>query len=502
MADKECFALTTFKPNSSWFNRYDEINYSIAEWYIAILRRIEACKIFDHYFRPEGKGGTAKFPMLGHAGNGKYCQDEFLSTLGKQLDDRVYQVHVLLQPYYRHRIITGDVANELRNKFSHSNDSLDELKKTIATIAFKFSEASDETLTRGIYDLKLHETEKPKTQKFIDDLVLTITNFDSIVDSLKKEHSNYAILIETTEQIKSGKILAIHSSDNDFLDSIIFNTSPTQHKNCEYSSKLHSPVADFTIFNIIQARRWEPEEHVDIVLKLFTSNGASDLAKQLSEEFVVEPVPDIFNNGCPENLIEMPVLHATSPTNLLLDSLNTYGWDKKNGENNAPELIRAVCSVDLMLSEEELVYNFYLWLKKYYQENTKSLYNNERREENDKKESENKKEQNRIEKKKTTKSKQIEELERKIRVLRKNNLSLNTTLVDFERRNLLCYLDFTIISLLNDYSTTIDDNIKRNNKVYKQISDPTQKDIYSKLIRKAMDKKFLQELKSEALSDW
>lgn len=494
MAGKECPALTTFKPNSSWFNRYAEINYSIAEWYIAISRRLEACKIFDHYFRPEGKGGTAKFPMLGHAGNGKYCQDEFLSTLGKKLDDRVYQAHVLLQPYYRHGIITGDVANELRDKFSHSNDNLDELKKTIATLAFNFSGTSDKISTKGMYDLKLHETEKPKTQKFIDDLVLTITNFDSIVDSLKKEHSNYAILIDTTEQIKSGKILAIHPGDNDFLDLIIFNTSPTQHKNCEPPSKLHSPVADFTIFNIIQARRWEPEEHVDIVLKLFTDNGPLDLVKQLREKLIVEPTPDTFNNDCPDNLTERPVLHATLPTNLLLDNLKTYGWDKKKGDNSVPELIRAVCSVDLMLSEEELIYNFYLWLKKYYQESTKPP--------SKKNEDINTKDQNQLDKKKTTKSKQIEELEKKIRVLRKNNLCLMTTLVDFEKRNLLCYLDFTIISLLNDHSTTIDDNIKRNNKVYKQISDPTQKDIYSKLIRKAMDKKFLQELKSDALSDW
>ncbi|MDK9584655.1 hypothetical protein [Lelliottia wanjuensis] len=472
---------SSFKLDSSWFNRYAKINYSVDEWYIAISRRARACRIFDNYFRI--KGSETPFPLLGYAGNSKYHKCELIRTLGKQPSDREYMAHILLQPYYQQGLITVDIANKLRYKYSRSDEDIRNLVRIITRAISKRENIDNNNTESAEKILELHEINNVNFDIISSDLTLKIFNPEPYIEELKLRCSDNYTLIDIEEKIKSGKILTILSSDDFYPDitDIINIKMPLSQREEKSFINLTFPVSDFSIFNMFSRYTGDSDKLIQEVSK-YLSEGSECLVKRLREEFITD---DSLNDNA-------------SPTSLLIEDLKTFGWNKTIDSNGALSLSRAVCSIDLTIPEEEILYNFRLWLNQYTQPTHTDTENNTLRSKDDSDLKNKKLTEERIERKTTTRSKNIERLEMEIKKLNKKHTDIVNTILNFEKRYLLCFLDFTILSLLNENLSYNDIN---NNHIHNQVIDKDQKKMYFNLVRKAMDKTFIKELQLEINSD-
>jgi chaperonin cofactor prefoldin len=467
---------TTPQPelDTIWFERYKNINYSIAQWYIALSRRLNACIIFDKYFDPTGKTSTIPFPMLRHAGNGKYNVDKFLQTLNHSPDDRVFQVHAMLQVYYRHNLISADVASRLRKKFSHSDEDYHSLRQKLhAILMVPENKNHGDPLPEEVNSKKhqLHKTEKPKTQAFLDDLFLTMSTIDDAVDELKKVYDDRVVLKRIKEIVTSGEILNI--SDEELR--IIYTDAPywqDDNTNKLYTS-LAAPVSTFTVFNMLQARENEPDEHVHAVAQMLLEGEASFFSRQLKNEMLTECQPEDFNQN--SRPVELKILPANSPGYLLHDQLQTFGWGKSedNDSISSSVITRALCSVDLSRSTEDLIYCFSSWVRQ-----QKALPASP------------------VSRRVLTSDeikKNITELKTTIKTLSNKTTRVIHRLDDYKYYNLLCYLDYTLLSLICGQHPKIPSRAK-SNELYKLITDETQKEKYIRLVRDAMSKEHIEDL--------
>lgn len=465
-----------YELDTIWFKRYEDINYSIAQWYIALSRRLRACTIFDSYFHPAGKTSAIPFPMLRHAGNGKYNVDKFFRTLKHSPDDRVFQVHALLQVYYQHNLITADVASRLRKKFSYSDEDYHSLRQKLHAILMvpeNKNHGDSDSLSEEVNSKKyqLHKTEKPKTQAFLYDLLLTMGTINTVVDELKIEYSDRVALKRIKEIIASGDILNI--SDEGLR--IIYTDAPywqDDNTNKLYTS-LAAPVSTFTVFNMVQARENEPDEHVQAVAQMLLEGEASFFSKQLKNEMLTECQPEDLNQN--SRPVEQKILPANSPGYLLHDQLQTFGWGKSEDNDgiSSSTITRALCSVDLSCSTEDLIYCFSSWVRQ-----QKALPASP------------------VSRRVLTSDeikKNITELKTTIKTLSNKTTRVIHRLDNYKYHNLLCYLDYTLLSLIEGQQPKIPSRAK-SNKLYKLITDKTQTEKYISLVRDAMSEESITDL--------
>lgn len=469
-----------YELDTIWFKRYEDINYSIAQWYIALSRRLRACTIFDSYFHPTGKTSAIPFPMLRHAGNGKYNVDKFFRTLNHSPDDRVFQVHALLQVYYRHNLISADVASRLRKKFSYSDEDYHSLRQklhAILVVPENKNRGDSDSLPEEVNSKKyqLHKTEKPKTQAFLDDLLLTIGTINTAVDELKIEYDDRVALKRIKEIIASGEILNIYNETDEELR-IIYTDAPFGEcgNTNETYTPVASPVSTFTVFDMIRARENEPDEHVQAVAQMLLEGEASFFSKQLKNEMLTECQPEDLNQN--SRPVEQKILPANSPGYLLHDQLQTFGWGKSedNDDVSSSTITRALCSVDLSWSTEDLIYCFSSWVRQ-----QKALPASP------------------VSRRVLTSDeikKNITILEATTDILSKKADQVIQRLERYKYYHLLCYLDYTLLSLIEGRLPDICPHTKKNNDLCIRITDKTQTEKYISLVRDAMSEEHIKDL--------
>ena len=458
-----------------WFKRYQKLEYSLADWYIAISKRLEIYKIFNEYFQQKDEKKRKSPLVLSHTGNKKFKWDDFITSQGNIPDDQILQIHVLLQVYLKHNGITTEIATQLRKDINQTPDTFRSFMNKMATMLVDMSSSDDSeaVIMNKINDIKyqLHENESIKTPAFMDDLLLTMNNLKICTDELKIQHFNKAKLAFMKEQIRSGSILDI----DDTSRNIIYTNAPygeTYNEKNRHSS-ISRPVETFTIFNMIQARDKEPAEHVQAVIQMFSEGERSFFRNYMNEEIVTTTVPDEFNPGY---FIENRTQPSESKSTQLYEKLHIFGWGYSISESiiEPVKIHRAVCSVNIEESNENILYSFMRWLK--HQEKNNPVVNKKI----------NAREARIL----------ITDIQSSVERLKLDFGRIAQKIFECENQNLLCYLDYTILTFMLETGPELSIKAQKNKILYTYITNPDKvaKEKLKMLLSDIMNVAFLKKL--------
>lgn len=456
-----------------WFERYQMLKYSLDDWYVAISRRFDVYNIFNEYFQQKDAEKRKSPSVLSHTGNKKFNWDDFIAKQDDMPDDQIIQTHILLQIYVEHGCITSEIAIQLREEINHTTDSFCSFMKKMAAMLVDISNKDSKSIIiQKINDIKykIHESETIKTPAFLDKLLLTMNNLNAGTEEVKVRYFNKAKLADMKKQILSGSILDI----DDLSRKIIYTDAP--YGELYYEENNHSsfpgPIKTFTIFNMIQAREKESEEQVQAVIQMFSEGQSSFFTRHRRNEMITVTEPDEFNSG---HLIEKQILPFESKARELFEQLHFFGWGYSRNKNTSTpvEIYRSVCSVDINESDRNLIYSFMRWIK-HQRGNTPGL------------------------------NKRLNAREARVLVSDLQNTLKNVldfediakTLIECECQNLLCYLDYTILTLMQGVKPALSKKARRSNSLCADITtlDKATKEKLKILLADTMNTAFLKRL--------